>query len=321
MSSQHLLSAHTYNQSPVPILLVIYKRPDCVEGLLSILEKIQPPKLYIAGDGPRNTDDVDKIIQTRSIAIKKITWECEVKTRFLEKNIGCRAAVTSAITWLFQYEDAGIILEEDIAPDILFFDFCASGLHHFSDDLRVGSICADSRGYHNRYHRDSRYYFINYFFCWGWATWKSRWDIFLKRENFINDLMASGWLDIYFHRHCSMHWFNIDRQIEQNKIDSWAYKFLIASWANHWSQLCPSISLASNIGTGIDATHTKYIDMRRQRSNQYSFPDNRQISFSCLEYSLPNAFADRNLYHILYRTPFHQKVFNKITRELFFITR
>ena len=36
-----------------PILLLGFNRPDLLRGLVGILAKVRPPKLYLAVDGPR----------------------------------------------------------------------------------------------------------------------------------------------------------------------------------------------------------------------------------------------------------------------------
>ena len=36
-----------------PILLVGFNRPDLLRGLVAILTKVRPPKIYLAVDGPR----------------------------------------------------------------------------------------------------------------------------------------------------------------------------------------------------------------------------------------------------------------------------
>ena len=49
-------------------------------------------------------------------AALRIDWQCEVTTRFLDANLGCRKAVSSAIDWFFDEVEEGIILEDDCLP-------------------------------------------------------------------------------------------------------------------------------------------------------------------------------------------------------------
>lgn len=89
----------------VPILLVIFNRPDTVAKVMGVLRKIKPKYLYVAADGPRATrpDERSKTEAAREIAIS-IDWSCEVKTLFREENMGCRRAVSGAIDWFFEHD-------------------------------------------------------------------------------------------------------------------------------------------------------------------------------------------------------------------------
>ena len=39
--------------------------------------------------------------EVRNYILEHIDWECEVKVRFQDKNLGCKTAVSSAIDWFF----------------------------------------------------------------------------------------------------------------------------------------------------------------------------------------------------------------------------
>ena len=84
-----------------PVLFLIFNRPNTTKQVFSAIQKARPPRLYVAGDGPRaeqsNEDEFCKI--ARSIATN-VDWDCEVKTLFRDQNLGCRQAVSRAISWL-----------------------------------------------------------------------------------------------------------------------------------------------------------------------------------------------------------------------------
>lgn len=42
-----------------PILFLIFNRPDTTKKVFGIIKKIEPPKLYIAADGPRSYKEKD----------------------------------------------------------------------------------------------------------------------------------------------------------------------------------------------------------------------------------------------------------------------
>ena len=57
----------------------------------------------------------------RDYLSSNVDWDCEVKTLFRDKNLGCKYAVSSAIDWFFENEEMGIILEDDCLPSQSFF--------------------------------------------------------------------------------------------------------------------------------------------------------------------------------------------------------
>lgn len=85
--------------------------------------------MFVAVDGPREevAGEADRCAQVRDV-LRLVDWECEVKTLFRDKNLGCGLAVSSAITWFFEHVEAEIILEDDCLPTEAFFPFCAEML-------------------------------------------------------------------------------------------------------------------------------------------------------------------------------------------------
>ena len=109
----------------VPILFLIYNRQHTTSIVLDAIRRVRPTRLFVAADGPSDEreDDHSKCQKTRNL-IANIDWDCDVKTLFRDHNLGCRAAVSSAISWFFDHVDEGIILEDDCLPSASFFRYC-----------------------------------------------------------------------------------------------------------------------------------------------------------------------------------------------------
>jgi GR25 family glycosyltransferase involved in LPS biosynthesis len=108
------------------ILFLVFNRLDTVKQVFEAIRQAKPPRFYIASDGPRydRIGEKEKVEQVRKYILNTIDWECEVKTLFREQNFGCGRAVSSAITWFFEQEEQGIILEDDCLPTTSFFPYC-----------------------------------------------------------------------------------------------------------------------------------------------------------------------------------------------------
>ena len=104
--------------NPVPILFLIFNRPEATRCVLNSIRMVRPERLYVAADGPReqSSQDVATCKAAREIATA-VDWECEVYTLFRDGNLGCRDAVSEAIDWFFEHETEGIILEDDCHVD------------------------------------------------------------------------------------------------------------------------------------------------------------------------------------------------------------
>jgi len=126
------------NNFDVPILFLIFNRPDTTQKVFDVIKKIKPKQLFIAADGPRKNKEgeLELCNKTRDI-IKQIDWDCKLKTLFREENLGCGKSVSSAITWFFENVEEGIILEDDCLPNIDFFFYCKELLDYYRDNNEV----------------------------------------------------------------------------------------------------------------------------------------------------------------------------------------
>ena len=127
----------------IAVLFLVFNRIDTTKQVFEAIQQAKPPKLYIAADGAResNEGEAEKVKAVREYIMQNTDWECEVKTLFREQNYGCKMAVSGAIDWFFDNEEMGIILEDDCLPSQSFFWFCEELLERYKDDMRVGQIC------------------------------------------------------------------------------------------------------------------------------------------------------------------------------------
>ena len=165
-----------------PVLFLVFNRPDTTKQVFEAIRQAQPPRLYIASDGHRSDreGEWEKVKTVRDYVVNNIDWDCEVKTLFREKNLGCRIAVSTAISWFFENEEQGIILEDDCFPDQSFFPFCEELLWKYQDDKRIMMITGTNSLGTWKSELQS-YHFSIYGSIWGWATWKRAWNLYFKK--------------------------------------------------------------------------------------------------------------------------------------------
>jgi len=241
-------------------LFLVFNRPDTTAQVFEEIRKAEPPRLYIAADGPRanREGEAEKVAKVRKI-VTEVDWPCEVKTLFREENLGCKQAVSGGIDWFFEHEEQGIILEDDCLPHQDFFYFCDELLRLYALDDRVSVITGNNfqdgikRG-------EASYYFSKYNHIWGWATWRHEWQHYQSELLFWPEWsQTNDWLEMIQDPIERNYWSQIFEQMYAGKIDTWDYPWTASIWYNGGLTATPNVNLVSNIGFGPDATHTKSV--------------------------------------------------------------
>jgi len=240
-----------------PVLFIIFNRPDTTAKVFDRIRAARPAKLYVAADGPRSgrPDEEALCKQVREIATKA-DWDCEVKTLFRDANMGCKNAVSSAITWFFEREEEGIILEDDCLPADSFFSFCDEMLAKYRYDTRVRHIAGGNFQLGTR-RGDASYYFSKISHVWGWAGWRRVWGDYDKNLGRYTEAGAqAALLNIFDDEWIADSWYQIFKELKAGNIDTWDYQLSITNFFNNALCIIPNVNLISNIGFGANATHT-----------------------------------------------------------------
>jgi len=240
-----------------PIGFLIFNRPDTTERVFQAIARAKPTELLVVCDGPRSNrpEERDQVAATRAI-IDRVDWPCTVLKNYSDQNMGCKKRIVTGLEWIFQHTEQAIILEDDCLPELSFFTFCENLLDRYRDDQRIVSISGNN--FQNGTHRtDDSYYFSKYFHCWGWATWRRVWENFDPEMIQWPDFSKAECLKTFVDCHEEeSYWQRIFTLQHTGQIDSWAYPWLFSCWAQSGLTAIPAVNLASNIGFGLDATHT-----------------------------------------------------------------
>jgi hypothetical protein len=254
----------------VPILFVIFNRPETEQIVFNEIKKIKPQKLFVTADGPREgkKGEKEKCEAARKI-IDQIDWNCEVYKNYSDVNLGCKRGVSSGIDWFFKNVEQGIILEDDCLPNPTFFRFCEEILDRYRDDDRIGMVSGDNFQF-GKIKNDYSYYFSRYSHIWGWATWRRAWRAYDVNMALWPEVKGKKALSAVFNRDRDMlYWSLIFDDVYRGKVDAWDYQWSFTCFINSYLAVMPSRNLISNIGIGgVGATHTKnkskFADMKIQ---------------------------------------------------------
>lgn len=176
-----------------PIAIFAFNRVDTLRRVLSNLSQCVnlsgegQRKGYAFVDGPRNAEDKPKIAEVIAELEqfkKKQLPNLTVIER--EKNLGNPVNMPSGIAMVLDLHGRAIIVEDDILVSKTFLSYMDSALEKYEEDDRIWCINA----WRSRYVKLPCHYQYDVYLnprnmCWGWGTWKDRWDAV--------DLSMSDW--------------------------------------------------------------------------------------------------------------------------------
>ena len=239
-------------QTYAPIALFTYNRADhtrrAVESLLQNAEA-KDSDLFIFSDGPKNEKTVRGVADNREY-IHTVTGFKTVTIVEREKNWGLANSLIAGITDVINKYGRVIVVEDDLILSPYFLKFMNDGLEKYKDDDRVGTITGFVPPIEEKLPET---FFLTYFQCWGWATWKRAWDLLetdarpllkglrFKRKKFD----VGGGVCNYGNLYCQ----------KVGLVDSWYLRYYASLFLKGKLSLYPGRSVATNEGLDGSGTH------------------------------------------------------------------
>ncbi len=260
-----------------PVLLIIFNRTVCLQRVFQRIREIRPAKLYLAADGPRTSrpEDVEKCEAARRLIINNIDWPCQLYTHLNEQNLGCGRGPASAITWFFEHEEEGIILEDDCLVDSSFFTFAQELLEKYRDDQRVGVISAMNMVGDAVPCQHSYMFSRITFGLWGWASWRRVWKDYDIDCKTLPELEKNN--ELFFSDDPAVKWFftiSIKGIYEIGGYNGWDFQFGFANLIQSRLSIVPRQNLVQNLGDTGDGTHepSKILHQATRTAHSMPFP-------------------------------------------------
>lgn len=242
--------------SKVPILFNFFCREKIACKSFESIRIYQPAILYLAADGPRSNQIEDKCELTRKSIESMIDWNCDVKKFYRDDNIGCDPAMAQNITWFFNNEEYGVILEEDCVVSQDFFEMCEELLPYYKNEERVKLI--SSQNYSSKKSESNTFVFQRITATWGWASWKRSWlnadlDMSLWQTYKLKDIIRK--LGLFQGLMMYRYWISQYRLANKEK-SPWDFGWSCSIINNNGFCICPEVNLSKNIGIGTgNSTH------------------------------------------------------------------
>ena len=203
-------------------------------------------------------------------AIDEIDWDCTIRTRYHQENLGLQAAMIGAVSWFFDEVEAGVILEDDCVPATTFLPTAGELLERYAATEDVMQISGLNMA-PGRSVTEHSYLFAEVGHIWGWATWRRAWRLFDAelstwpgaRDEFLSD--ASRLHRVLARKFDSAH---------AGRKRTWSRAWAWATVSHGGLSTIPTANLIENIGGGSDATHgpTPRHPLRLPAQGELTFP-------------------------------------------------
>ena len=243
------------NLTRAPILVIAFNRAESTRKVLEALTLSNVHEIYFAVDGPRIgvIDDLARVSEVTSL-VDEFKGRLKFKTLIRDTNLGCRLAVTDAITWFLSQEIFGIILEDDCVPSEEFLIFASRMLTLYQDQENIMHVGGSS---YLRQDVDYPYnhYFSSFHEVWGWATWARAWKFF-QLDPGLHTIEEDELILNHFKSKKIANWFmGYLIQVRAENPSVWSTQWSLSIIKNKGIAVNPIGNLVKNIGFSPDSTH------------------------------------------------------------------
>jgi len=242
------------NVEGFPVLILGYMRFEGILRNLEACQKVGISRVYLALDGPKDFSSRE----LQNYELSRI-WDfaevhgIKLRLRQRHSNVGLAVAVIEGISWFFENEEYGAILEDDLEISTDFFYFAVQALDTFKNNQTIALVSG------NNFQLDApprQVSATHYPLIWGWATRRAVWTDFLlslgspliSKINWKLPLAVNAF------------WWTAAMQSRDGLVDSWAMSF--SNYIRMRDLVCvlPPVNLISNTGVDDYAVHSNSSD-------------------------------------------------------------
>lgn len=266
-----------------PIVLFAFNRLEplrrCVASILDNREAVETDLIVFVDGARANREGEEKKVTEVQSFVKSISGFKSLETHFSKENRGLGPSLIAGINDVMERYGRAIIVEDDLVCSTNFLSFLNQGLDYYQNKKEVFSISGETV----KVIAPRDYQFDNYFApragCWGWATWKDRWETV--------DFELKDWAAVRADKRKFNRWggsdcFKLLNGWHTGKNKSWAIRFNYSQFLQGATSVFPIISKVTNEGFGDDGTNCKKVRYNRfamsgDKSGQKYFKFNPNI--------------------------------------------
>lgn len=245
-----------FGQQLAPIILFTYNRPLHTQKTLEALlnnNLANLSNIYIFSDGGKDEKSWEQVIQVRKY-LESLTGFKKINLIYQKNNLGLAQSIINGVTKIVNKYGKVIVLEDDHVTAPYFLDFMNQTLHLYENQNEIWQVSGWAFPIRSENLPEVvKHKVMN---CWGWGTWKNRWQYFEKNpEQLIKSYDNEAIKEFCLNGADPCLW----RQVTSNysgSINSWAIFWHEVIYRNNGYYISPTTSLLEN--TGIDGSGTHH---------------------------------------------------------------
>jgi hypothetical protein len=266
-----------------PVALFVYNRPEHTEQAIKALREndlASKSDLFIFADGAKNEAGREAVRKVRLIARSIDGFK---STTVVERdcNLGLSKSIIGGVTQLCTEYGRAIAVEDDVmtAPD--FLTFLNYALDRYEGEPEIFSVS----GFNYPMVAPATYPYDVFFSprsaCWGWATWRNRWNRADWSISDFREFIADREQRRRFNRGGDDLTWLLTRQMA-GRVDSWDIVWAYTHFRQDAVAMFPVVSKAYNIGLDGSGVHCRrapfsQVPLGSCADSTYRFPETVQL--------------------------------------------
>lgn len=250
----------------VPVVIFVYSRLDKLQKCLNALEKNKEcaqTELYIYADGAKKEEDRDKVAAVRNYLkndyIPRTKFQSVVLTES-KTNKGLASSIIGGVSEVIKKYGKAIIVEDDLIVSRDFLSYMNQALTYYENYDQIGSISAYTLPLKMLRNYKHDIYILQKGECWGWGTWKDRWE----KVDWSVSTYPEYKADPEMRKAFNQIGFGLDQMLSSymdGRLDTWAVRWCYHLFRNNLLTVYPRISRTNNIGVDGTGTHCTPTDL------------------------------------------------------------
>ena len=239
-----------------PVVLFTYNRLEHTKKTVEALQQnvlADGTKLFIYSDAPKNDAAQDSVDAVREY-LHGITGFKKIEIIERKENWGLARNIIDGVTKIVNEYGKIIVLEDDIVTSRYFLQYMNDALRIYEKESKVMAISGYCWGKDKTDLPET--FFLRWFSCWGWATWKDDWDKFERNpEKLVRDHNMAK--DVYYNIKLSgkqSFWHQVEANVTGD-LYTWAIFFYTAIWLNEGLVLYCHEKMCLNVGMDGSGEH------------------------------------------------------------------